>query len=410
LGTLLHDEDTLRLAVLNACEGARAARTDPFAGTAQCLIQQGIPAVIAMQFEISDEAAITLTREFFGALADDYPVDAALAEARKALFTEGSGVEWGTPVLYMRAPDGRIFDVAAPASGPIAGPAADAPKAVTSIPNDTVGRVVQPGAALAKPVQRNRDRMLQKVRAFWVEGVLEHSLHGAALINMGLEQHPEAIAHPWEMLVQQGDQPPAPFAPGTTIATVFDALGGEVLILGAPGAGKTTMLLELTRDLISRAARDDSHPLPVVFNLASWARRRRPLTDWLVDELNMRYDVPRKIGQTWVDADQILPLLDGLDEVQAEHREACVDAINIFRGDHGLVSLVVCSRIADYDALAARLKLQDAVRIQPLTPAQIDAYLARAGSQLAVLRGVLAEECAQLLGDFFSLQRSLGKK
>jgi hypothetical protein len=392
LGTLLHDEDTLRLAVLNACEGARAARTDPFAGTAQSLIQQGIPAVIAMQFEITDEAAITLTREFFGALADDYPVDAALAEARKALFTEGSGVEWGTPVLYMRAPDGRIFDVVAPASGPTAGPAADTSKAVTSIPNDSVRRVVQPVAALAKPVQRNRDRMLQKVRAFWVEGVLEHSLHGAALIDMGLEQHPEAIAHPWEMLVQQGDQPPEPFASGTTITTVFDARGGEVLILGAPGAGKTTMLLELTRDLISRAALDDSYPLPVVFNLASWARRRRPLTDWLVDELNMRYDIPRKIGQEWVDADQILPLLDGLDEVQAEHREACVDAINIFRCDHGLVSLVVCSRIADYDVLAAPLKLQDAVRIQPLTPAQIDAYLARAGSQLAMLRAVLAED------------------
>jgi len=112
LGTLLHDERTLRLAVLNACEGARAARTDPFAGTAQSLVQQGIPAVIAMQFEITDEAAITLAHEFYRALADGYPVDAALAEARKAIFAQGNDVEWGTPVLYLRSPDGRIFDVA----------------------------------------------------------------------------------------------------------------------------------------------------------------------------------------------------------------------------------------------------------------------------------------------------------
>ena len=111
LGTLLHDHRSLRLAVLNACEGARASRCDPFAGTAQSLVQQGIPAVIAMQFEVTDEAAICLTREFYAAIAVGYPVDAALAEARKAIFAEVSEIEWGTPVLYMRSPDGRIFDV-----------------------------------------------------------------------------------------------------------------------------------------------------------------------------------------------------------------------------------------------------------------------------------------------------------
>ncbi len=111
LGTLLHDERTLRLAILNACEGARTSRTDPFAGTAQSLVQQGTPAVIAMQFEITDEAAITLAHEFYAALADGYPVDGALAEARKAIFGQENDVEWGTPVLYMRSPDGRIFDV-----------------------------------------------------------------------------------------------------------------------------------------------------------------------------------------------------------------------------------------------------------------------------------------------------------
>jgi hypothetical protein len=97
--------------VLNACEGARTSRTDPFAGAAQSLVQQGLAAVIAMQFEISDEAAITFSHEFYGALADGYPVDAALVEARKAIFAQENGLEWGTPVLYLRAPDGRVFDV-----------------------------------------------------------------------------------------------------------------------------------------------------------------------------------------------------------------------------------------------------------------------------------------------------------
>ncbi len=111
LGTILHDHRSLRLAILNSCEGARTSTSDPFAGTAQSLIQQGIPAVVAMQFEISDDAAIVFAHEFYAAIADGYPVDAASAEARKAMFTSNPDVEWGTPVLNMRSPDGMVFEV-----------------------------------------------------------------------------------------------------------------------------------------------------------------------------------------------------------------------------------------------------------------------------------------------------------
>lgn len=111
LGMMLHDHESLRVAILNACEGARTSRTDPFAGSAQSLVQQGIPAVIAMQFEIADDVASRFAHEFYGALADGYPIDASLTEARKSIFAARHEVEWGTPVLYLRAPDGRIFDV-----------------------------------------------------------------------------------------------------------------------------------------------------------------------------------------------------------------------------------------------------------------------------------------------------------
>jgi outer membrane protein assembly factor BamD (BamD/ComL family) len=67
-----------------------------------------------MQFEITDKAAITLTHEFYGAVADGLPIDAALADARKLIFADNNQMEWGTPVLHMRSPDGHIFDIAAP--------------------------------------------------------------------------------------------------------------------------------------------------------------------------------------------------------------------------------------------------------------------------------------------------------
>jgi hypothetical protein len=112
LGMILHDFSSLRLAILNACEGARTARTDPFAGVAGSLVQQDIPAVVAMQFEISDEAAIVFAGDFYRQLAAGSPVDASLAAARLAMLAERSDdIEWGTPVLFMRVPDGRIFDL-----------------------------------------------------------------------------------------------------------------------------------------------------------------------------------------------------------------------------------------------------------------------------------------------------------
>jgi hypothetical protein len=110
LGVLLHDHPSIKLAVLNACEGALSVAGDPFSGIAQTLIQQGVPAVVAMQFAITDQAALIFGRSFYGAVRDGYPVDAALTEARKSIDGAGHDFEWATPVLYLRARDGVIFD------------------------------------------------------------------------------------------------------------------------------------------------------------------------------------------------------------------------------------------------------------------------------------------------------------
>lgn len=111
LGNILRDHVSLRLAVLNACEGGRQSTEDPFSGVAQSLCQQGLPAVVAMQFEISDDAAKTFAEEFYAAVADSLPVDAALSESRKALYAGRYGQEWATPVLYMRSQNGMLFEV-----------------------------------------------------------------------------------------------------------------------------------------------------------------------------------------------------------------------------------------------------------------------------------------------------------
>jgi len=107
---LLAGQPTLRLALLNACEGAYASQHDIFASTAATLVQQGMPAVIAMQYEITDRAAIEFSEQFYDALTAGLPVDSAVTDARRAVaLAIHNTLEWGIPVLFMRAPDGVLF-------------------------------------------------------------------------------------------------------------------------------------------------------------------------------------------------------------------------------------------------------------------------------------------------------------
>jgi hypothetical protein len=119
------DRDTLayllrgsqvRLAVLNACESALASDSDAFTSVAAALVRAGLPAVIAHQCPMPDASAVPFAAEFYRALADDLPVDAAVCEGRKAILSELGAArwrraDWAVPVLFMRSPDGHILDL-----------------------------------------------------------------------------------------------------------------------------------------------------------------------------------------------------------------------------------------------------------------------------------------------------------
>jgi transcriptional regulator with XRE-family HTH domain len=282
---------------------------------------------------------------------------------------------------------GRLALVTAPAT-PL--PPAATPSRSIPAGDDNPRQHFAAAAAPRVPAgSESRHRFLARVQSFWIDGVLEYSLHGAALVALGLHEQPDALATPWRLVFEQPPRPAHPLPGGTRITQVYDQAGAELLILGEPGSGKTTLLLELARDLLQRAGPDQTHPMPVVLNLSSWAIKRQPIAEWLVDEVNDKYQVPRRIARQWVAADQLLPLLDGLDEVAPAYQVSCVEAINHYRRDHGLVPLVVCSRRADYLAQTARLLLDGAVVVQPLTAEQIDEYVASGGEPLAVIRTAL---------------------
>src|SRR5260370_9816278 len=94
------------------------------------------------------------------------------------------------------------------------------------------------------PTDRNRQRMLKRVHATWIAGVLKQSLHGAALMVLGLQEKADVLDTPRRLLIQEVDQPTQPLPQGTRIIEVYNATEGGLLVLGEPGAGKTTLLLE----------------------------------------------------------------------------------------------------------------------------------------------------------------------
>lgn len=111
-----------RLIVLNACSGA-IAQDVPFSGLAQGFLRQGVPAVVAMQASITDDAALIFTRYFYRDLVEFGAVDTSLTEARLRMQGNGHPIEWGTPVLYMRALNGQLFQPAAnPVTNPVTSP------------------------------------------------------------------------------------------------------------------------------------------------------------------------------------------------------------------------------------------------------------------------------------------------
>lgn len=109
---LLQGKGSLRLVILNSCLGAQASASEPFSSVAAAMVQAGVPAVIAMQFEVSDDAAKIIAGTFYQSLALNFPVDAALTEARRQIaLLDSDSLEWATPVLFMQVPDGHLFDI-----------------------------------------------------------------------------------------------------------------------------------------------------------------------------------------------------------------------------------------------------------------------------------------------------------
>jgi uncharacterized membrane protein len=253
------------------------------------------------------------------------------------------------------------------------------------------------GAASTQPMptlaDRNRADLLEAVDQIWLKGLLDNLLTQDKDFQIKLEYlEPEKMAH------KHGGQP-YPLKDNRAVQQTFEDFGRRLVLLGEPGAGKTVLLLQLARGLHQLALLDATAGIPVIFPLSSWAQKQLPFDEWLRGELRDRYGASKKLAETLVAGERLIYLLDGLDEVNAEGREACLQAIKAFVEDpNRRIEYVLCSRKAEFEALETRLDVPGEIVLQPLSWNAIQQYVQ--GEEFAALRTLLNENA--ILGDDFA--------
>lgn len=236
------------------------------------------------------------------------------------------------------------------------------------------------GVELSSGRRDGNEQILLDVVDQEVRDRINQSLHHTILMTLGKSDSSLPVHLPRQGKLRLPDGSQHPFASEASICDLFDhpAVMGRLLIMGSAGIGKTTALLELAAELIQRATHDPEQPMPVLFHLSSWTVEQQSFEDWLRMELRLKYGVSKKLSNQWLEANILLPLLDGLDKLHPDHQAAAVQNINEWLGNVSGPLVVSCCG-TPYDLYPTNLALNGTLDLEPLTPGQLEQYLTSLG-------------------------------
>ena len=220
---------------------------------------------------------------------------------------------------------------------------------------------------------------------------LANSLHNLVKLDLYMEEQRQRVGNPKYELVPEDTEPgfqavnrvlhpkgnktPLDLKLTQKIIEVFERqdIQGKLLILGEPGSGKTTELLQLAQDLVTRVEENERQAVPLILELSSW--RGETINRWVVSQVKKLYNISESITQQWLASDQILLLLDGLDELGLTKQKQCIEKINQFLEITLTSRLVVCCRREEYEASEVALeRLNGAIYLETLKEHQIYQY------------------------------------
>ncbi len=225
-------------------------------------------------------------------------------------------------------------------------------------------REEKPIALTPEETQKSYDTIRQYLRQRY-ERRKGQKLAGDQLFNLRIEHTTEGTSPEKAdtFITLQGKKT------GTEIQQIFEKARRRLLVTGLPGAGKTSLLLNLALELLETAPEN----LAVLLNLATWRSDFPSFDDWLRKILPAELGVTKRYAAEILQKGQLTLLLDGLDEVAGEHRASCLKAI----GEYGRLGCdyVISTRKDEYKALEKDAPVWAQIEVLPLTDKQLLAQL-----------------------------------
>lgn len=151
-----------------------------------------------------------------------------------------------------------------------------------------------------------------------------------------------------------------------------DGVEGRLLILGEPGTGKSQTLCALGASLLAKIRPVD--PVPVLLDVTGWQGEEfRP---WVIDQLWIRYRVPRNCAVTWLNTSQLVLLVDGFDALSSRDQRSCAKAMDTLMRSNPEQAIALCCQRQALELTGITFNyFNSGVQIIPFAAQQVKDYV-----------------------------------
>lgn len=221
---------------------------------------------------------------------------------------------------------------------------------------------------LKKPDENSFSQFRDRVRRYWLEGALRPGLEDVKTLGIPISLNLQASTKnrtSTDLIKNSLD-----------ISTIYKIFRSFV-ILGAPGSGKTTILMHLALELL-KDNKIKEKKTPCLLNMSSW-EPSKTLEQWIIEEGAKTYHTSPALIERWLNDRRFILLLDGFDEISSDYLSECINTVNSFHCNNPSQELVITTRTSEFETASENMvhvfDLHGAIELGVISNVQIDAFM-----------------------------------